>query len=265
MPATALDPAPKPARIRQVPAVTRAVAILRLLGDSDAPLGVNPIARELGLVPSTCLHILRILVDEGLVEVDPETKRYALGVGLLPIARNVMRRNAFNQVAQPHLDALAADFGVTAIGVQMTDADHMVVVAISRAPVAFGLRVDIGSRFPSLISATGRCFAAFGGVPAAELESRFRKLKWDNPPDFDAWRAEVETTRARGWGLDEGAYISGVSVLSVPVTDAAASTPHYIVAVGVSEQLKKAGVAALATRMLDAAGAAGRAMGGENA
>src|SRR6185312_13270609 len=47
-------------RVRPVPAVTRAVAILRLLGLSEEALGVHAIARALTLIPSTCLHILRV-------------------------------------------------------------------------------------------------------------------------------------------------------------------------------------------------------------
>ena len=41
-------------RVRPVPAVTRAVAILRLLGRSEEALGVHAIARALTLIPSTC-------------------------------------------------------------------------------------------------------------------------------------------------------------------------------------------------------------------
>ena len=52
-------------RVRPVPAVTRAVAILRLLGRGEEALGVHAIARALTLIPSTCLHILRVLVAEG--------------------------------------------------------------------------------------------------------------------------------------------------------------------------------------------------------
>ena len=55
---------------RAVPAVTRAVAILRLLGSAKTPMGMKAIAQELGLVPSTALHILRALVAEELVAVD---------------------------------------------------------------------------------------------------------------------------------------------------------------------------------------------------
>ena len=59
----------------KAPAISRAAAVLRLLGRNDASLGVQTIARELGLVPSTCLYVLRALVAEELVAFDPDTKR----------------------------------------------------------------------------------------------------------------------------------------------------------------------------------------------
>ena len=71
----------------RAPAIARAAAILRLLGKSEAPLGVNAIARELGLVPSTCLYVLRALADEELVAFDPDTKRYRLEAGVLTLPR----------------------------------------------------------------------------------------------------------------------------------------------------------------------------------
>ncbi|MBM0204693.1 helix-turn-helix domain-containing protein [Micromonospora sp. STR1s_5] len=82
-------------RERAVPAVTRAASILRVLARSEAPLGVQAIARELKLVPSTCLHILRALVAEELVAFDPDTKRYRLDVGILSLARHLLKKGGF--------------------------------------------------------------------------------------------------------------------------------------------------------------------------
>src|SRR5690606_812404 len=167
-----MEPAPRQ-RIRAVPAVTRAVAILRLLDRADAPMGVNAIARELDLVPSTCLHILRALTEEELVAVDPATKRYTLEAGIVSLARRALRRDSFSNAVQPELDRLARRHGLTTIGVRVVGLEHMIVVAISHADLGLRLHVDLGSRFPALISATGRCFAAFGDHPVEELERRF--------------------------------------------------------------------------------------------
>lgn len=245
------DPRKDPVK-RAVPAVTRAVAILRYLGRSEDPVGVNPMARDLGLVPSTCLHILRVLTDEGLVDFDAQTKRYTIGVGILPIARTAIQRNAFISLAQPHLDTLSERSGATVLATQVTEAGQMVVVALSQVPQRFSLSVDLGSRFPLLISATGRCYAAFAGVDPAEFEPDFRRLNWDNPPRFDAWRDQVAEVRARGYAVDGGAYMSGVTVIAVPFLNRDGRMSRSLVAVGISERMAAQGIDALAGEMLDA-------------
>src|SRR5262249_55420782 len=103
-------------RLKGVPALTRGIAVLRLLGRREEPLGVNAVARELNLIPSTCLHILRVLVAEGLVTFDGDSKRYSLDAGVLGLARGYLTRPSFPALVQPGLDDLARRHGVAAIG-----------------------------------------------------------------------------------------------------------------------------------------------------
>lgn len=242
-------------RIREVPAVTRSVAILRLLGKAEQPLGLNQIARTLGLFPSTCLHILRALVKEELVGFDPATKRYSLDVGILTLARRVIGRSAFSAAVQSSLDRLSGRYGVTMAGVKVIRLDHIVVVAISHSEVPLRLNVEIGSRFPALISATGRCLAAFGGHPQRELERHFRTLRWDRPPSMNEWRGEIKAARRNGYSVDKGNYIRGVTIVAVPVLDTRGIMSHGVVAIGVGEQMDQAPLAALITDMVSAAAA----------
>jgi DNA-binding IclR family transcriptional regulator len=230
--------AKRPVRQRQVPAVERAIAILRLLGRSETPLGVNAIARTLGLVPSTCLHILRVLVAQELAAFDQETKRYQLDAGILSIARGALRNGSFTDLVQPGLDRISQAYGVTTNAVRVVGLGHQTVVAISRSASAFEIRVGIGSRFPALISATGRCIAAFGGYQLEEIEPHFHALRWDSPPSLRTWRAEVEETRRNGYAVDRDSYISGVTIVAAPVMSAR-RVSHSVVAIGLSEQLKE--------------------------
>jgi DNA-binding IclR family transcriptional regulator len=230
--------------VRHVPAVARAAAILRLLSRSDRPLGVHPIARELRLVPSTCLHILRALVAEEFVTFDAATKRYSLASGVVALARGMLRHDAFSNLAQPVLDALAERHRATAIGVEATSLDHIVVVAISRPGQTLRLQVDVGSRYPALISATGRCVAAFGGHPWPEMEKRFAALRWQSPPSLAQWRDDIAATARAGFAVDEGRYIAGVTVIAAPVMPRG-RVSHALVIVGVSEQLRRIGLAAI--------------------
>ncbi|CAM3921024.1 IclR family transcriptional regulator [Bordetella muralis] len=233
-------------RIREVPAVTRAFAILRLLGREGDPMTLKTISEELGMVTSTCLHILRALVSEGLVKVDVGSKRYSLDVGMLTLARSVIESSPFPALAQPVLDRLSKEANVTAIGVEIASQDHMVVLALSRSHAPFRLHVDVGSRFPALISATGRLVAAYTSMDEADVERRFKALRWDQPPDIDAWRKDVASVRKKGYSIDRGNYIDGVTVVAVPVFNGQGRLSHSLVAAALSNQLVAAKAQALA-------------------
>jgi DNA-binding IclR family transcriptional regulator len=247
----------------KAPAISRAAAVLRLLGKSDVPLGLQSVARELGLVPSTCLHVLRALVAEEFVAFDRDAKRYSLEAGVLTLARHWLRRNRFTDLAQPVLDRISQAFGVTLLGVHIVGLDHIIVVAVSQSGQDFQLSTQIGSRFPALISATGRCIAAFGDHSEAELEARFRTLRWDEPPTLDEWRAQVIQTRVQGFAVDAGNYISGVTVLAAPVWRTPAKLSHALVAIGIGSALKRSGLAALQDALVSAARTLSNQLGGE--
>ena len=246
----------------KAPAIARAAAILRLLGKSDAPLGVNAIARELGLVPSTCLYVLRALADEELVAFDADTKRYTLEAGVLTLARGWLRRNRFADLAQPVLDRLAREYGVTMLGVQVVGLEHMIVIATALGGSNFQLSAQVGSRFPALISATGRCIAAFGEHSEAAIRKRFDALRWDEPPGFEVWSEQVAETRERGWAIDDSNYIAGVTVIAAPVWKAPGTPGHALVAVGLASSVRRVGAGQLAAALTTCARALSEQMSG---
>lgn len=172
----------------RAPAVNRAIRILHVVADSPVPLGVNAVARAVD-VPSSCLHILRALEEEGLLACDPESKRYSLGLGLVTLARTALNWPAHAPLLPKELDRLARISGATAIAAQLAPRDRMVIVAVSHGPGTFGVHFDIGRRFPSYVSATGRCVAAHSGLGRAALYRKFDALIWDEPPRFNDWLA----------------------------------------------------------------------------
>ncbi|MGE4307113.1 MAG: IclR family transcriptional regulator [Novosphingobium sp.] len=245
------------AKTSKAPAIARAAAVLRLLGKSDTPLGVQAIARELGLVPSTCLYVLRALVAEELVAFDPATKRYTLASGVLTLARNWLRRDQFNDLAQPALDRISQEFGLTTLGVQIFGLQHIVVTAMSQSSQNFQLSTQVGSRFPALVSATGRCIAAYGNYPDSELKPRFAKLRWDEAPTWEEWKAQVEEARETGIAVDAGHYISGVTVAAAPVWKGGrmegARPTHALVAIGLGAAVRGENLPRLREALLSSA------------
>jgi len=231
--------------VKPVNAVVRAIAILRLLGASDRPLSVTEIAGELDLVASTAMHILKTLVHEGLVEQPAGTKRYRLGAGTAALARAYLERPHLAEHFQPHLDELAQKHGVTALGIEWDGGDTLNVTAIARATADYSVHANLGSRFPALTSATGRCFAAFGDWPQERLTQAFATLEWETPPDYTAWWAEVSAARENGFAVDEGNYIAGVTIIAVPVFDAGGTLLGALTTLALSGRLSGDGRDAL--------------------
>jgi DNA-binding IclR family transcriptional regulator len=110
-------------------------------------------------------------------------------------------------------------------------------VAISRGHEPFHIHVDVGSRFPALISATGCCIAAFDEHDEDEIQARFNLVRWDRPAPYARWRREVEQARCARFSRDVDRYIRGVTVISAPVLRGP-QVHNLLVTVGLTERLQ---------------------------
>jgi DNA-binding IclR family transcriptional regulator len=201
------------------------------------------------------------LIDGELVSFDPETKRYGLEAGVLTLARHWLKRNRFTDVAQPVIDQIGRDFDITVAGMHVVGLEHIIAVAASQSSSNMQISIQIGARFPALISVTGRCIAAFGDHADAELETRFKALRWDNPPSFEEWKTQVRQTRAQGFAVDDGHYIAGVTLLGAPVWTRD-QLSHTLVAVCLGSALKRKGFPKLQKALLSGAQTLSEQLGG---
>lgn len=222
----------------RAPAVGKAIQILRYLSRQLEPVGVSPLATALGIVPSTCLHILRALVREGLVTFDGSTKRYRLGVGVLGLARTYLSLGPMRLIVQPLLDELARRRGVTVALISRLDPRELIVAAVAEGADMFSVRITVGRSFPLFSSASGRCMAAYAALSASELRNQFEDLRWEGKTSFREWLSEVENVPAQGYAVDAGVYIRGLTVISAVVNPAAGQPLNHCVAiVAIKDQL----------------------------
>jgi DNA-binding IclR family transcriptional regulator len=233
---SAPDTAAKAAqRTREVPAVRRATAMLWLLARHPEGLSLSRIARELEIIPSTCLHILRELASSRLVAYDANAKLYRLGNGVLSLARELTKQNPFVQAAQPLLTRLSREFEVGASAQERDGDDDMLVVAA--ASVLPGDMVSAGGRTPLFTSASGRLLAAHNNFSEAELRHRFARARWQDAPSFATWLEEVRALRGRRHAIDEGQFRKGITAIAGPVFDADGKVERTISVTVVSAQL----------------------------
>ena len=245
-----------------VGALVSGLRVLRYLAASGSPVGVTRIARELELNASTCFNLLKTLVHEGLVTFDDGTKTYAIGIGLVELARGALEQSSFVRMLRPHLEAIAGEHRVTTTLWQRSSKERVTLVDLADTSAAIRVHMSIGQRLPVYIAALGRCMAAYSDLTEDQLREKISNLRWENAPSFEEYYAEVQQVRDRGYSVDNGNYVKGVTTVSAPVVDANNRAIMAISAVGFSAQFNKIAIRQLGEELHERTKTISRALSG---
>lgn len=198
----------------RVGAVVNAIAILRHLAVAGAPQGVNAIARASGVSPSSSFNILRTLAREGLVSFDPASKLYAPGNGLADLVPSISTgRHAFERCAAVLQDFSDRHGSTTALW-RVSASERLILLGFTEASSATRIHMTVGHRMPMLAGAGGRCVAAALKLTDDEIGLQYAHLRWESPPGLMRYQHEVRQAAARGWGLDDGDFLTGVTTMA---------------------------------------------------
>jgi DNA-binding IclR family transcriptional regulator len=201
-----------------VGAVVHALRILRCLAASTAPVGVATVARDTGISPSTCFNILRTLSRAGFATFRTVEKTYTLGMGVAELATGLVGIS-HAELLRPELERLALNYEMLVVLWRVTDDNHLVLLDRAFSETAVRVEMRVGLRLPALVGAVGRCVAAALDLPVAELRRRFAMLRWQDPPPFDAYRADVTKAMQTGWALDDGNLYRGLQTVAAIIRD----------------------------------------------
>jgi DNA-binding IclR family transcriptional regulator len=213
--------------------VERAITILHALGNAPSDLGVTGLSQQLGLPKSTVHRLLAALEQGGLVEQDPATEKYRLGVGLVRLAEQVLMRMDPQQAAQPHLHGLAEACKETVNLSILTDDDKVINIASFPSPRMVRNVGWIGREMLPHSVSSGKALLAYlpeqrvERILAAGLE-RFTERTITDPIRL---RKELAQIRQRGYAVAREELEEGLSAVAAPIMD---HEGHVIAAISVS-------------------------------
>jgi DNA-binding IclR family transcriptional regulator len=196
-----------------IQSVERAVRILKALSGGDGRMGLTEIARSVGLGKSTTHRILSSLCSGGLARVDPKTRQYSLGYGLLQMTASWLNGVEVRTAAIPFLRLLRQQTGET-VSLNVRDAD--VRVTIERFDTSHEVRyvADLGRPLPLHVGAGGKAILAF--APEAEIR-RILALADLGERKSQRLVEELREIRRVGWAVSIGERVPGACAVSAPV------------------------------------------------
>jgi DNA-binding IclR family transcriptional regulator len=203
-----------------VQSVERAVSILKAFSSETTELGVTELSHQLNLHKSTVSRLLASLEREGLVESNPLTRKYRLGVALVTLGGLVLQRLNMMQSALPHLQALANTTQET-VNLAIRDRDEAVNIAEIPSPQTVRYIGWVGRRLPLHCTSTGKVLLAH--LAADEQEAiimrgltRYAPNSITSPGEL---RQELTTIREQGYAICNDEYDIDLNGVAAPVRD----------------------------------------------
>lgn len=225
--------------------VASAIRILRYLSRAALPVRAIQVARDLELNNSTCFNILRTMAAEGVIEFNPQSKTYSIGLGLVKLVDNSLADGKRISAARPILHEIAERFRVTATLWRRIVQDRIVLVAAEHSRSDLRIHMGVGQRLPMLMGASGRLATANARLDRTEAQEVFQKLRWARPISFEAYWREVRLAEKNGWAVDDGYFSQGILSVAAPVFNHDGHLEYSVSAVMFRGQRDDAGVSAL--------------------
>lgn len=224
-----------------VPAVDRAVQILKQFQAADETLGVSELSRRLDLNKSTLHAILNTLAYHDMLERDEQTKSYRLGSGLVTLSHRVQTRRDLRSIVHPDLAELARQVQETVLLGGFRDA-HVYILDREEAPHDLKISAQIGQRMPFCAGVLGYIFSA--AIPNADLAKlvrvhRLRAFTKNSIAKLADYRKTLDEVRERGYALEVEEFLEGVSAVGAPIVNGKGQVAAALAIVGLSARLPK--------------------------
>ncbi len=206
---------------RTLSSVRAAARLLCAFTPGDRELGVSELSRRLGLSKSAVHRLLTTLAAEHLIEQDPRSGRYRLGVKVYELGTLVSTHFELHEAVAMYIDELRAR---TAATVQVGVLDRTDVVYVERRESLRTLHtmVDLGHRNLAHCTACGKVLLA------ALREADLARLLGDGPlpartprsiTDPTRLRQELARVRERGYAENVEESDLGMASVAAPIHD----------------------------------------------
>ncbi len=218
-----------------VPAVEQAARILATLARHDSGrMTLTEICQTVGIHNSKGFSILNTLKRFALVQKDPTSKTYSLGMGLIFLSQRVLDGLDLRQAAKPFLRKLAEQTdGMAFLG--LIAEDHLYVAAKEQGTQLGGLSFRLGQRFPLFWGAHGKAILALltdeerqslrdnDGLASNDLRLRYGSHKFER---------ELASCRKNGYSTSGDDVHIGIRAVAACVSGPTAKLIGAFVVIG---------------------------------
>lgn len=239
---------------QRLSSVTTAIHLMKTFSEDEPELGISELAKRLGIAKSTVHRLATALLDESLLEQNPDNGRYRLGIGLFSLGSQVRTRLDVAAEAKPILHELRSRTGENA-RLAVLHGRNVVFIHDFESNEPVHLRSITGQFRPAHATAEGLCLLS--GMRGAALEAFLSEpLSAPTPntvTDAELLLDRVRRVKRQGFATEDEESEAGTRGVAAPIHSADARIVAAIGMAGPRLRIKKRDFLQLAEAVMQAA------------
>ncbi len=202
-----------------IASLAKGLRLLRAFDEGNTELSLAELAQRSGLDKSATQRLANTLYMEGMLDKDPDTRRFRPSHAWLQLAYAYYWSDPLVGQAIPKLIDLAQDLGET-VNLAEISGDHIVYVSRLPCKRTYFAATIIGRRLPALSTSAGR--AILSTVPEAERNAAIdtwpiRKFTPGTTTDRAQIRDSIEQAVVDGFAISTGQMILNEIGVATPI------------------------------------------------
>lgn len=203
----------------RVQVLDRALAALDILAGRPSECSLAELCTTLKLHKSTVHRLMMVLEQHRLVDKNPDTGRYGLGLKLFELGSKAAGAVDLRRHAKPYLDRLQRELGETVFFCTLDDGQVLYLEKIE-SQQSVRTACMVGSRAPAHCTAVGKAMLA--ELTDIEVNGIIRRrglkaVTANTITSASALKAELRAIRSRGYAIDNEEKEAGLRCVSAAV------------------------------------------------
>ena len=253
---------PRNADGSRLSSVASSIRLLKAFSEEQVEIGISDLAKRLGVAKSTVHRLAVTLVADGMLEQNPDTGKYRLGLSLFRLGSLVRRRMNVSNEARPLLRELREKVNET-VHLAVLDGTEIMYVFNLESTQSIRMRSDVGVRKPAYCTAEGQVILAYQPPEVIDLVVR-EGLAARTPQTITdplALKKVLEGVRSRGCAIEDEESELGMRCIAAPLRNDAGEVVAAIGLAGPVSRLSKKALTTFVPHVIETAAAISARLG----
>ncbi|MFK7880360.1 IclR family transcriptional regulator [Roseobacter sp.] len=205
----------------QIPTNLRLLVLLEEVAKAGVPVTPSSLKDNLNLPKPTLHRLFNTAEAAGFLQRDIDGRSYGPGPRLRQLSLNTMSSQRLRTVRLAILRSVAEQIGETC---NIATPDREGMIYLDRVETHWPLRIQlpVGTQVPFYCTASGKMYLASLRSAYFERYLSTARLDMRGPNTItnkQQLKAEIETTRKRGYSTDNEEFMEGMAAIAVPIFD----------------------------------------------